>query len=72
MSKTPVKINAFLALSEKQISELMNIWHLSKCAIGSKRHARMIWTAKCFHKENDNVGSRTNVYKNLDRQLEGW
>ena len=58
-------------IKKEQVTELINLWHLSKVpttdlTIG-RRHARMIWTSKEFASKYDM--NRTAVYKDLENLI---
>lgn len=61
-------------IPEDKITELINIWHLSKVPtsgmIQGRRHKRMVWTAAEFAKKYDLKS--TGVYKDLECLLEGY
>lgn len=58
-------------IKPEHAAELINLWHLSRVALSGKdssRYARMIWTAKEFHKAHPEV-SESGAYKDLECQL---
>ena len=54
---------------EYLLSELSNLWHLSRVPHGLNRHARMIWASGEFSKAHPEV-SATAAYKDLGDMLE--
>ena len=58
-------------VTEKQLMELVNLFHLAKCALSGKsctRYDRMVWASGVFHKDNPTISS-TAAYKDLDSAL---
>lgn len=55
-------------IKPEQEAELINLWHLSRCALSGQnasRHERMLWTSREFSKLHPEITS-TGVYKDLD------
>ena len=59
-------------LTDTQLGELSNLWHLSRTALsgrdGSSRYKRMLWASDAFHKAHPHISS-TAAYKDLDAML---
>ena len=54
-------------MKEEHITEMINIWHLSKC-VYQTRHERMIYTKNHTSKKYPEY-SPMKIYKTLDRTL---
>jgi hypothetical protein len=55
-------------IREPYVSELVNLYHLAKTAVGDQRSSRMIWAAKAFHKAHPEVPT-IQAYKRLDKAI---
>lgn len=59
-------------LTDKQLGELVELWHLSRTALsgrdGDSRYKRVIWASDAFHTAYPDISS-TAAYKDLDAKL---
>lgn len=55
-------------ISDAQLSELFNLYHLARAAGKSSRYDRLIWASREFSKEHPSVSS-TAAYKDLDAAI---
>lgn len=58
-------------VSESGLTELINLFHLSKCPLSGtspSRYDRVLWASSEFHKAHPEVSS-TAAYKDLDGAL---
>lgn len=59
-------------MSQAQLTELLNLWHLAKTArYGGNRHDQLTWATNEFHKLYPDI-STTAAWKDLTAQLEGY
>ena len=62
-------------ITNEQMSELINLYHLSRVALSGTgkrgKYAQMLWATSEFHKLHPDI-SATAAYKDLDGQLAGY
>ena len=66
----PMKVITFTPrfVPDYLITELSNLWHTSRCAAGSDRYQRLLYTSKHFALAHPELSS-TAVYKDLNDML---
>ena len=53
-------------LTQQEIYELIDLYHLAQTPVGHQRYDRLIWVAREFHKTHPNT-SQTKAYIEVDR-----